>query len=86
LEEQAAGDLAIARPALDAANDAVNCLDKNSLTELKSFSKPPAGVDKVTTALLIMIKVDFFYDILTSSLMYFIRARKKISLGKMQKK
>jgi dynein heavy chain len=57
LEEQAAGDLAIARPALDAANDAVNCLDKNSLTELKSFTKPPAGVDKVTTALLIMIKV-----------------------------
>lgn len=56
LEEQAAGDLAIAKPALDAANDAVKCLDKASLTELKSFSKPPAGVDKVTTALLIMIK------------------------------
>ena len=56
LEEQAAGDLAIAKPALDAANDAVNCLDKASLTELKSFSKPPGGVDKVTTALLIMIK------------------------------
>ncbi|RYH32012.1 hypothetical protein EON65_01475, partial [archaeon] len=56
IEEQAAGDLAIAKPALDAANDAVNCLDKASLTELKSFTKPPAGVDKVTTALLIMIK------------------------------
>eukprot|EP00981_Chlorochromonas_danica_P014350 scaffold7822_cov179-Ochromonas_danica.AAC.11 len=56
IEEQAAGDLAIAKPALDAANDAVNCLDKGSLTELKSFSKPPSGVDKVTTALLIMIK------------------------------
>ena len=51
------GDLAIAKPAMDAANDAVNCLDKASLTELKSFAKPPAGVDKVTTALLIMIKV-----------------------------
>jgi len=58
LEEQAAGDLAIAKPALDAANDAVNCLDKASLTELKSFSKPPSGVDKVTTALLIMIKFE----------------------------
>eukprot|EP01038_Epipyxis_sp_PR26KG_P005405 gene5405-7492_t len=58
LEEQAAGDLAIAKPAMDAANDAVNCLDKNSLTELKSFSKPPSGVDKVTTALLIMIKAE----------------------------
>lgn len=56
LEEQAEGDLLIARPALDAANDAVNCLDKASMTELKSFSKPPPGVDKVTSALLIMIK------------------------------
>jgi dynein heavy chain len=58
LEEQAAGDLAIATPALEAANDAVNCLDKASMTELKSFQKPPAGVDKVTSALLIMIKFE----------------------------
>jgi dynein heavy chain len=58
LELQAAGDLAIAKPALVAANNAVNCLDKASMTELKSFSKPPAGVDKVTTALLIMIKFE----------------------------
>ena len=58
LEEQAAGDLAIAAPALQAANDAVNCLDKGSMTELKSFTKPPSGVDKVTTALLIMIKLE----------------------------
>jgi dynein heavy chain len=56
LEAQAAGDLAVAKPALMAANDAVNCLDKASMTELKGFTKPPAGVDKVTTALLIMIK------------------------------
>ena len=65
LEEQAAGDLASAKPALDAANDAVACLDKGSLTELKSFVKPPAGVDKVTTALLIMItneKKNFSWD------------------------
>ncbi|KAH8076432.1 dynein light chain binding protein [Aureococcus anophagefferens] len=47
IEERAAGDLALAKPALDAALDAVNCLDKASMTELKSFSKPPAGVDKV---------------------------------------
>jgi dynein heavy chain len=58
IEQQAAGDLAIAKPALDAANDAVNCLDKASMTELKSFSKPPGGVDKVTAALLIMIKLE----------------------------
>eukprot|EP00605_Chrysophyceae_sp_TOSAG23-4_P001019 GSChrysophyteH1.ASY1.ANO1.1120.1 assembled CDS len=54
--EQAAGDLAVAKPALMAANDAVNCLDKASMTELRSFTKPPNGVDKVTTTLLIMIK------------------------------
>ncbi|KAH8062602.1 dynein light chain binding protein [Aureococcus anophagefferens] len=56
IEERAAGDLALAKPALDAALDAVNCLDKASMTELKSFSKPPAGVDKVTAVLLILIK------------------------------
>jgi len=58
LEEQAAGDLAIAKPALEASKDAVNCLDKASMTELKSFTKPPGGVDKVTAALLIMIKLE----------------------------
>lgn len=65
LEEQAADDLAIAKPALDAANDAIHCLDKASMTELKSFNKPPAGVDKVTSVLLIMIKQekkDFSWD------------------------
>jgi len=65
LEEQAAGDLAIATPALEAANDAVNCLDKASLTELKSLSKPPQGVDKVTSAVLIMLrneKKDFSWE------------------------
>jgi dynein heavy chain len=65
LEEQAAGDLAVAKPALDAAVNAVKCLDKASLTELKTFPKPPPGVDKVTTAVLIMIKLekkDFSWD------------------------
>lgn len=32
-------ELAVAKPALMAAQEAVNCLDKASLTELKSFSK-----------------------------------------------
>lgn len=32
-------ELAVAKPALMAAHEAVNCLDKASLTELKSFSK-----------------------------------------------
>jgi dynein heavy chain, axonemal len=56
IEEQAAGDLLVAKPALDRAQDAVNCLDKASMTELKTFTKPPAGVDKVTAALLIMMR------------------------------
>ena len=56
IEESAAGDLAKVQPILDAAKDAVNCLDKASITELKSFSKPPTGVDKVTDVLLILVK------------------------------
>lgn len=36
---QAEMELAVAKPALMAAQEAVNCLDKASLTELKSFSK-----------------------------------------------
>ena len=31
-------------------------MDKASVTELKSFAKPPSGVDKVTDALLILVK------------------------------
>jgi len=48
IEQKAAGDLALPKPALDAVQDAVNCLVKASTTKLKSFQKPPAGVDKVT--------------------------------------
>lgn len=36
---QAEMELGVAKPALMAAHEAVNCLDKGSLTELKSFSK-----------------------------------------------
>ena len=56
IAEKAADELGAALPALDAATEAVACLNKANLTELKNFSKPPAGVDKVTTACLIMIK------------------------------
>ena len=65
IEAQADGDLKIAQPALNAAIEAVNCLDKNSLTELKGFSNPPAGVDKITMAVLIMVdgeKKNFGWD------------------------
>lgn len=56
IEEQASGELRVSKPALDAAKDALNCLSKGSLTELKSMTKPPAGVEKVTTAVLMMVK------------------------------
>ncbi|RQM21208.1 hypothetical protein B5M09_003796 [Aphanomyces astaci] len=56
IERQATAELEIAQPALKAAQEAVNCLNKASLTELKSMQKPPAGVDRVTTAVLMMIK------------------------------
>jgi dynein heavy chain len=65
IEDAAQVELAVAKPALDAANEAVNCLTKGSLTELKSLSKPPAGVDKVTSAVLMMLKKekkDFSWD------------------------
>uniref|UniRef100_K3X576 AAA+ ATPase domain-containing protein n=1 Tax=Globisporangium ultimum (strain ATCC 200006 / CBS 805.95 / DAOM BR144) TaxID=431595 RepID=K3X576_GLOUD len=56
IEAQSAIELAIAKPALDAAQQAVNCLNKASLTELKSMGKPPPGVDKVTAAVLMLVK------------------------------
>ncbi|CAM9358663.1 unnamed protein product [Ascophyllum nodosum] len=51
-------ELAAAKPPLIAAQEAVNCLDKASLIELRSFNKPPPGVELVTTALLIMVKLE----------------------------
>ena len=40
IEDKAEEELAEAKPAMDAANEAVNCLDKASLGELRGFSKP----------------------------------------------
>merc|ERR1711968_175944 len=52
IEQKAENELKEAKPAMDAAKNAVDCLSKASLIELKSFAKPPAGVDKVTTCVL----------------------------------
>ena len=52
-------ELAKAKPAMDAANEAVNCLDKNSLNELKGFATPPGGVPDVTGAVLMMLEGEF---------------------------
>ena len=55
LEVQAHSELERARPALDAAVAAIDCLDKASLTELKAMQKPPPGVDVVMKVVLVML-------------------------------
>ncbi|GLG98379.1 Putative dynein heavy chain [Gryllus bimaculatus] len=47
-------DLKKAEPALLAAMEALNTLNKNNLTELKSFGSPPAAVVNVTAAVLVL--------------------------------
>merc|ERR1711871_205573 len=59
IEEQAESELAEAKPAREAAKEAVDCLSKNMLTELKSLPNPPAGVDLITTAVLILLEVEY---------------------------
>ncbi|XP_054619934.1 dynein axonemal heavy chain 9-like isoform X3 [Dunckerocampus dactyliophorus] len=48
-------DLAKAEPALTAAQDALNTLNKNNLTELKSFGSPVAAVTNVTAAVMVLM-------------------------------
>ncbi len=47
-------DLARAEPALKAASEALNTLNKANMTELKSFGKPPAIVVKVVGAVMVL--------------------------------
>ncbi|XP_077481740.1 dynein axonemal heavy chain 9 isoform X2 [Stigmatopora argus] len=48
-------DLAKTEPALIAAHDALNTLNKNNLTELKSFGSPVAAVTNVTAAVMVLM-------------------------------
>lgn len=48
-------DLAKAEPALLAAKEALNTLNKNNLTELKSFGAPPPAVVNVTAAVMCLL-------------------------------
>jgi len=59
IEEHAETELSAAKPAMEAAAAAVDCLSKGMLTELKSLPKPPAGVDIVTKCCLIMLENEF---------------------------
>ena len=47
-------DLQKALPALQAAEDALNTLNRINLTELRSFATPPAAVLKVTASIQIL--------------------------------
>ncbi|XP_033840356.1 dynein heavy chain 9, axonemal isoform X2 [Periophthalmus magnuspinnatus] len=47
-------DLTKAEPALIAAQDALNTLNKNNLTELKSFGAPVSAVTNVTAAVMVL--------------------------------
>ena len=59
LEAQASEELALAEPAMKAAAAAVDVLSKAMLTELKNLKSPPAGVDLVTTACLILVEKEY---------------------------
>nr|CAI5851783.1 unnamed protein product [Callosobruchus analis] len=51
-------DLRKAEPALIAAQEALNTLNKANLTELKSFGSPPAAVTNVTAAVMVLLSQD----------------------------
>lgn len=59
IEKDAEKELAQAEPAMLAAADAVNCLSKAMLTELKSLPKPPAGVDKASARFCVTVQTMF---------------------------
>lgn len=48
-------DLVKAEPALLAAQEALNTLNKSNLTELKSFGSPPGAVTNVTAAVMVLL-------------------------------
>ena len=59
IEVHAESELAEAKPAMDAAYGAVDCLSKASLGELAGFSKPPGGIEYITGACLILIDGEY---------------------------
>jgi len=48
-------EMAAAEPVIQAAVEALNSLDKKSITELKALASPPAGVDDVTAGVLVLM-------------------------------
>ena len=56
MKESIEKDLAAAEPALAAAAEALDGLNKKDLGELKSLGKPPPGVDDVTAACICLLQ------------------------------
>jgi dynein heavy chain len=54
-KEDCERNLVKALPALEAAQHALNTLDKNNLTEMKSFANPPSAVLLVASAVLVLL-------------------------------
>ncbi|XP_063285477.1 dynein axonemal heavy chain 11-like [Pelobates fuscus] len=54
-QQESSDDLAKAEPALQAANAALNTLNRLNLTELRTFPNPPAAVTNVTAAVLVLL-------------------------------
>ena len=54
-QRDCAEDLKKAEPALIAAQEALNTLNKSNLTELKSFGSPPGAVVNVTSAVMVLL-------------------------------
>ncbi|KAG9349499.1 hypothetical protein JZ751_027944, partial [Albula glossodonta] len=54
-QQESENDLAKAEPALQAANAALNTLNRLNLTELRTFPNPPAIVTNVSAAVLVLL-------------------------------
>lgn len=55
IADDAEKDLAAAKPELENAKTAVAQLNKDSITEIKTFTKPPSGVVMVMEAIMILL-------------------------------
>merc|ERR1719487_2371507 len=56
IKAEADGELAEAMPAMEAANEAVNCLNKGMISDLKALGKPPAECAEVCAAVAFLLK------------------------------
>jgi len=59
IEREAEKELEAAKPAMEKAQAALDCLDKANLTELRSLKTPPAAVLQVTKCVLMMLEKEY---------------------------